>query len=136
MTLRHLIGPLGTLTAITFGLALLNFFVKFINKKYISKLGKDQKHFIDLYRKFMKLIVKYHKFIGIISVSLLSIHFYTAFSSNRISTTGIISAIIMLVLFLLGIYGAYINRTIRGNWLKVHRVLAFLLLISIVIHTL
>jgi hypothetical protein len=136
MKTEDLIGLLGWVTAISFGIAILNFFVKYINKKYISKLGKDKKQIVDLYRKIMRIIVKNHKLVGTIAVVSVLIHFFIAFSANRIKITGIIAAAIMAILFLLGFYGAYINKNYKGMWLKVHRILAFSLIIAIIVHVL
>ncbi len=40
----------------------------------------------------------------------------------------------MATIFFLGIYGAFINKRHKGMWLKIHRGMAFALLIAIVIH--
>lgn len=134
MKIADLIGFLGWVTAISFGLAILNFFVKYINKKYINKLGKEKKQIVDLYRKIMKLIVKNHKLLGTIAIFSVLTHFIIAFLSNRISVTGIIAAILMATIFSLGVYGAFINKNYKGMWLKMHRVMAFALLLAIAIH--
>ncbi|MGL5352534.1 MAG: hypothetical protein ACRDA5_04320, partial [Clostridium sp.] len=68
MNIGDFIGFLGWVTAISFGLAILNFFVKYVNKNFINKLGKDKKQVVDLYRKIMKIIIKNHKLIGTIAV--------------------------------------------------------------------
>lgn len=136
MSDRTLINFLGWVTAISFCLAILNYFVKYINKKYINKLGKDKKQIVDLYRKIMKLIIKNHKLLGTIAVVSVLSHFLIAFPSNRIRITGIIAAVLMFIIFSLGVYGAYINKNYKGLWLKVHRIIAFSLIVAIVIHVL
>lgn len=136
MRTGDLIKLLGWVTAISFSLAILNFFVKLVNKKYISKLGKEKKQIVDLYRKIMRIIVKNHKILGTIAVASVLAHFFIAFSSNRISITGIIAALIMASIFILGVYGAFINKNYKAMWLKVHRILAFTLLIAIATHVL
>ncbi|MBU3158468.1 hypothetical protein KPL37_01615 [Clostridium frigoris] len=113
---------------------MLNYFVKVINKRYISKLGKEKKQMIDLYRKLMKLIIKYHKLAGTIAIFTVLTHFIIAFSSGRISITGIVAASFMVIIFFLGVYGAFINKNRKGMWLKVHRTMAFVLLLAVVIH--
>lgn len=136
MNTRDLIGILGWVTAISFGVAILNYFMKFINKKYINKLGKEKKQIVDLYRKVMKIIIRYHKLAGTIAVISVLTHFFIAFSNGRISISGIIAAILMVLIFILGFYGAFINKKIKGSWLKVHRLIAFALIIAIAIHIL
>ncbi|MBX4260639.1 hypothetical protein KTC96_05290 [Clostridium estertheticum] len=113
---------------------MLNYFVKFINKKYISKLGKEKKPIVDLYRKLMKIIIKYHKLAGTIAIFTVLTHFIIAFSAGHISITGIVAASFMVIIFLLGVYGAFINKNRKGMWLKIHRTMAFALLLAIVIH--
>lgn len=134
MNLRELIGPLGMLTVIFFGVALLNFFVKFINKNYINKLGKDKKNVVDAYRKVMRFVVKYHKLAGILAVVCMMVHFFIAYSAHFILINGVVALVIMLVVSGLGIYGVYISKNMRGNWLKIHRILAFVLLLAIIVH--
>lgn len=136
MSLRMLAGPLGFFTAFSFGAAILNFFIKYIYKNYINKLGREKKQFVDIYRKIMKITVKYHKLFGTIAIIAVAAHFFILISSNRISLTGIIAGVVMLIIFSLGFYGAYYNKNMRGMWLKVHRILAFFLLIAILLHLL
>ena len=135
MNLRHFISPLGILTAIGFIFALLNFFVKFINKNYILKLNKDKRYFASYYTKIMKFIVKNHKTAGIITFILMLSHFFIAYASHRIKMTGIIAAAIMLMVVILGIYGK-LNKKVRGKWLTAHRTLAFILILAIILHIL
>ncbi len=136
MNLRFLVTPFGILVGIAFGFAILNFFVKYINKVYINKLGNDKKDLKQTYRSFMKPIVKYHKIAGILAIVFLGIHFYATFSSGRIKFSGVIAGVIMLIVVSLGIYGFKISKNKRGPWLKVHRILAFVLLFAIVFHVL
>jgi len=134
MQSRSLLGLFGLITVISFAIAILNYFSKYIHKKYISKLGKDKNEIVVIYRKIMKIIIKNHKLAGSIAIFSVLTHFYIGFSANRISTTGIIAALFMASIFFLGIYGAFINKTYKGMWLKVHRGMAFVLLVAILIH--
>ena len=134
MQVRDLIELLGWVTVISFGIAISNFFVKYIHKKYINKLGKEKKEIVALYRKAMKIIIKNHKLVGTIAIFSVLTHFFIAFSSNRISITGIIAALFMASIFFLGVYGGFINKNYKGKWLKVHRIMAFCLLIAIAVH--
>ncbi|MBP2033445.1 succinate dehydrogenase hydrophobic anchor subunit [Clostridium algifaecis] len=112
---------------------LLNFFVKYVNKRYINKLPKDKKKYADMYRFIMRYIVKYHRIIGIIAPVSIIGHFYFMYSYIGLSVPGLIATIIMFVTVLLGIYGV-INKNIRGSWLKVHRFLAFILIFLVIFH--
>jgi len=134
MQTRVLLGFFGIITVISFSVAISNYFVKYIHKKYIIKLGNEKKQLVDLYRKIMRIIIRNHKLIGTIAIFSVLTHFFVGFLSNRISITGIIAALFMFIIFFLGIYGAFINKNHKGMWLKVHRVMAFVLLVAIVIH--
>lgn len=134
MGTKDLIGVLGLVAAISFAVAILNYFVKYINKKYINKLGKEKKQIVDIYRKVMRIIIKNHKVAGTIAVISVLAHFVISFSNGRVSITGIIAAVIMILIFILGFYGAVINKNIKGNWLKVHRFIAFVLVVAIAVH--
>lgn len=127
---------LGILTALFFGLAILNYFVKLVNKKFINNLGKDKKPMVDLYRKIMKLIIKNHKTFGVLAVVALLAHFFIGFVSNTIKITGIIAAVLLVATFSLGVYGAFINKNKKGVWLKIHRIVPFVLILAIGLHVL
>ncbi|MBU3181188.1 hypothetical protein [Clostridium psychrophilum] len=134
MQTRAIFGFLGFIAVISFGIAIANYFVKYINKRYISKLGKEKQEIVVLYRKIMKIIIKNHKLAGTVAIFAVLAHFIIAFTSIRTSITGIIAALFMLTIFFLGVYGAFINKKHKGMWLKIHRGMAFVLLIAIVIH--
>lgn len=134
MQTRVLLGFFGIITVISFSVAISNYFVKYIHKKYIIKLGNEKKQLVDLYRKIMRIIIKNHKLVGTIAIFSVLTHFFVGFLSNRISITGVIAALFMFIIFFLGIYGAFINKNHKGMWLKVHRAMAFVLLVAIVIH--
>lgn len=136
MNLHRLIGPSGFLVGLAFAAAMLNFFVKFINKNFVNKLDNSYKKFKDIYRKILKIIVKYHKIFGVLALIFLAAHFYVSYFSNRIKFTGIIAGFIMLVVVLLGFYGNLFAKNKRGNWLKFHRILAFVLLAAVALHVL
>lgn len=136
MKTGDLIELLGWITAISFGIAILNYFMKYINKKYINKLGKEHKEIVVWYRKIMKVIIKNHKLAGVIAVFSVITHSFVAYSTNHIRISGIIAALLMATMLFLGVYGAYINKNYRGNWLKVHRIIAFALIAAIGFHVL
>lgn len=125
---------LGWVTAVSFGFALLNYLLKFINKKYISKLGKEKQKAVIYYKKIMRIVIRYHKLAGITAMTSVTLHFIVALINNRILISGIVSALLMLILFILGVYGAYINKNLRGGWVKIHRATAFILILTVLIH--
>lgn len=127
---------LGWVVVLGFGVALLNYILKYINKKYVNKLSGEMKKYIDMYRLLMRYVIRYHKLAGIIASATVIIHFIIMYSLKGLSTFGIISAVLMWIVFLLGIYGAYINKNYKGAWLKIHRTAAFILLLTIAVHVL
>jgi len=132
--MREMAGLFGWIGVWGYAIALLNFFMKYINKKYVNKLPKDKQKFIDIYRGLMKFIVKYHKIAGIIASISIVFHFYLMFSFRGLSISGLIAAVVMWIVFTLGIYGFRINKNMKGSWVKVHRILSFLLIVLIVFH--
>ncbi|MDD3224867.1 MAG: hypothetical protein PHX70_09265 [Clostridium sp.] len=136
MNLHRLIGPSGFLVGLAFTISILNFFVKFINKTFVNKLDNSYKSFKVVYRKILKIVVKYHKIFGVLALLFLAIHFYVAYFSNKIKFSGIIAGFIMILVVLLGIYGNSISKNKRGSWLKLHRILAFILLATVALHLL
>jgi hypothetical protein len=127
---------LGWTTGIFFSVAILNFFVKFIHKKVINKLGKDKRPFVDLYRKMMKVVVRSHRLTGIVAALSVLAHFLLTVLSNQFSWTGVVGGLLMGALLLLGLYGAYIYKKNKGLWLQAHRIISFILLAAIVFHLL
>lgn len=128
-------GFLGWVTAIAFGLAILNFFVKYINKKYIINLSKEKPGLAKKYRIVMRYIVKYHRWAGIAATIAVILHFIVIYTTKDIiSFTGVIAAVAMILIFLLGIFGTYIQKKVNGSWVKIHRGISFVLIAAIVVH--
>ena len=70
MFISKLIELLGWLTALSFGLALSNYILKWGNKHVIPKFPENLKKFIPLYQKLMKLIIKNHKWFGLFAFAV------------------------------------------------------------------
>jgi len=127
---------LGWVAVVGYSIALLGFFCKYINKKYINKLPKEKKQIAVNYRFVMKYVLKYHKIAGIIASISIAVHFYLMYNNYGLSLSGLTSAIVMWTVFGLGIYGYAINKNLRGSWVKFHRMLAFILVLLIIFHVL
>lgn len=130
--LRELGGFFGGVTIFFYAMAVLNFVVKFVNKKFRPILSKNE-NFYKFYLKFMKFIIKEHKLFGILTVVSLLIHFSIQFSQYGINIAGVVAAGIMLLQVILGIT---MKKTSKGKKpvLITHRIIAAALLISIIIH--
>lgn len=136
MLLWELVGLLGWVTAISFAVALSNYLVKFVHKKWISKLPKTYESWVLRYRVLMKWVIKLHRPAGFVAFIGLLSHFALAFSQGRLSLTGFISAIVLLGTFSMGIYGAFFKKSPKGSWLRLHRLMAFALIVTISAHVL
>ena len=68
--MRLLGEALGVLTAILFGFAIANFLIKWISRKWIMKLPKENA-FRGVYQTIMKFLVKNHRFFGFGAAALM-----------------------------------------------------------------
>lgn len=135
-------NTLGWITAYGFGLAILNFFVKFIFKNYITPFlkrkpneAKKYSKIINIYKLVMKYVVRYHKIIGGIGTAALLFHLLLEMKYRYLSITGVIAALLMVSIILLGILGVTVfKKKPRGTWVNIHRVLSFLLILFILLH--
>lgn len=93
---------LGILTAVLFGIAILNFCVKFVNRKWVMKLPKESK-FKQSYSTVMKFLVKNHRFFGIGAAALMVAHVVLQLIFKWVSVTGILTAVLAVVTVALGV---------------------------------
>ena len=124
---------LGTLTGIGFLLALLNYPIKWVNKRWISKLNK-QSALKKYYTKIMQWLIKYHRFFAFGAMITLIIHLVLQINFKWLSTTGLISAGLLLANVLLGAYGYFQQKRKRGPWLHVHQFVTLALLVAVIVH--
>ncbi|MPN31381.1 hypothetical protein SDC9_178855 [bioreactor metagenome] len=93
---------LGILTAVLFGGAILNFCVKFVNRKWVMKLPKESK-FKQGYTSVMKFLVKNHRFFGFGAAALMVAHVVVQILFRWVSITGLITAGLAVVTVVLGV---------------------------------
>ncbi len=93
---------LGILTALLFGIAILNFCVKFVNRKWVMKLPKESK-FKQSYTAVMKFLVKNHRFFGLGAAVLMVLHIVLQLVFKWVSVTGILTAALAVVTVALGV---------------------------------
>lgn len=132
--MKDLGETLGILIIVFYSLALLNFVIKYIFKHNRSILQKNKK-FFEVYKKVMKFFVTFHRFFGMTTILLILAHFYVQFSTRGPSSTGILAASLMFIQVGLGMYGIYAKNKWK-QWIVVHRVLALLIGLAILIHIL
>ncbi len=129
------IGKLfGLLIILFYILAVLNFCFKFLNRNYQDILKKNE-GFYKIYMRLLKFFVKSHKYFGGAAVLMILAHFYLQFSRFGISVSGSIAALVMLLQVGLGVYGQ-VQKKRSKIWLMLHRGIAVVLLVMILIHIL
>jgi len=122
----------GFLIIFFYSLAVLNFCFKFLNRNYRDMLKKNEKFYTN-YMEALKFFTRYHKYFGGATILMILIHFFIQFSNYGINITGCAAAGTMLIQIGLGIYLQKQKGT-KKVWLMVHRVVAVVLLITILIH--
>jgi len=122
----------GFLIIMFYALALLNFCLKFLNRHCQDTLKKNE-GFYKLYMKLLKFFLKYHKYFGGATIVMILIHFFIQFTRFGISITGGIAAGTMLLQIGLGIVVGK-QKSKNKVWLIVHKGIAALLLVAILIH--
>ena len=123
---------LGFLIILFYALTISKYVFKLITKYFGERLSKYKK-FYEIYRKINMIITKYHKIFGFSTIIFILIHFFVQFSNYGLSITGLIAALLMLFQILIGLYGV-LTKKINKNWRLVHKVIAFVILIAILIH--
>jgi len=125
---------LGVSIVVFYSLSVLNFIVKYINKRYRSIINPNPK-LKSVFNPFMKFIVKNHKLFGLLTAVALIAHFTVQYSLFGLSTTGAMAGATLILQVFLGGY-IYRKKIRKGFWFKFHRMLAFILVIAILIHIL
>jgi len=128
-------GFFGWLLIAAFVGTILNYCIKFVNKKWGKKISSNPtgKKIIKL---LMTIFVKYHKYFGFMTLLFLLTHFFIQFSKSGINWTGAIAAALMILQVLLGIYANLKKRPRKGAWFVTHRTIALLMIVAIAYHLL
>lgn len=100
--MRLLGEALGILTAILYGVAIANFLVKWINRKWVAKLPKENS-FRGGYQTAMKFLVKNHRFFGFSAAAVMVVHVVLQILFMWTSITGIVTAAFAVLTVCLGI---------------------------------
>ena len=122
----------GILIIILYGLTISKYILRFIDKKYKDKLSKYET-FYKIFSIIKKFVMKNHRILGVSSILVLLIHFIIQFSTVGFSLTGLLAAVLLISQAILGIY-MVVNRKRFKTILKIHKVLASILIIAILIH--
>lgn len=132
----HIIGiTIGWIIAAGCFLAVMNYFVKFIYRKEISKIPIDSS-FRSKYLAFMKIVVKNHAYIGLYLVTLIFLYLFIELVHEGFFVTGLITGGLMLFQLALGAYGKFSKHKLKSLWLYFHRTIAALLMVALFSHIL
>lgn len=129
-----MIKLLGVCVAVCVISCLMNLLLKQISREYIRKLSPENANFIAMYRKYMRFMIRHHRFFGFAGICILTAHGLLAYMQIGLSLTGLIAAFLMTTTVCSGSYGYYLKKNYRSAWLDFHRMLAFLLLVVVIIH--
>lgn len=111
----------------------MNYFVKVVNHKIISKLPQNSS-FRKRYSWFMQAVIRTHPYVPLFLISVILLHLIMELIHTGFFITGIITISLMLIQIILGIYGTYIRNKKRGLWFYAHRTVSIMLGLSIIIH--
>ena len=123
----------GWLLVIAFGGSIMNYCLKFINKRFGKSISENS-YGKKIMKLLMTIFVRNHKYFGFATIVFLITHAIIQFSQYGINTTGLIVAVIMICEVLLGIYANIKKKPRKGIWLSTHRIISILLIIGIAVH--
>ena len=126
-------GFLGILTGLLLGLALLNYVVKWGNRRWVMKLPKDSK-FKAVYTPVMRFLVRNHRFFGLGAAVTLAVHVYLQITYRWVAVTGLIASSLLGVDVLIGAWLYFKQKGKRGILLYVHRAMGVALIVAIAVH--
>lgn len=130
--MRELGNLMGSLTAILFTVAFLNRPVKAINRKYGKQIAKTS--FKATFQSLMKFLVKNHKLFGALAGASALVHAVMKYSVYGFVASGFLTLSLIVLQGALGGYGFRQMKGKPGVWLKVHRLIPYLVFLSIFNH--
>ena len=123
---------LGGLTTLLLILALLNYCVKFANRKWVMKMPAESK-FKQKYPNFMKFIIKNHRYFGFGAAVMMVAHLVVQILFRWVSVTGLVTAGLAVVAVVLGVVMFKAKkRTPAMLW--AHRGSAVALIVALAVH--
>lgn len=126
---------LGWLIVAGYGLAVMNYLVRWANKRWFSKLHKDslvKRYYLNL----MRLIVHNHRWFALSATLALIVHFVLQIMFRWVSLSGLFALAFMVINAGLGIYGFYFKKSKRTLWFIIHQAAAVILIAAIIFHVL
>jgi hypothetical protein len=114
-----------------FFLSILNLFIFFANKYFISKHHGNPKR-LNLWRQVTKPLAVQHRWLGMVSFAFILIHGYIAISMGSIPRSGLWVLAPVTVGSLIGLSKTFFNH--KANTFKVHLLLLSITAILILVH--
>ena len=121
---------LGFLIVFFFVLAFAKYVFRLLDEKYFQLKEKEPKVY-SIFKKIYNLLEKYHSLFGYLALFFIIAHLVVQTVYIRFSYTGIITAGLMVIQIVLGLYG---KKATTESWYKIHKVLPFLIAISFFTH--
>ncbi len=129
----YLLGKaLGVITAVLYCVAILNFFIKWGNRKWIMKLPKENA-FRGYYQTAMKFLVKNHRFFGFGAALVMVAHMVLQILFQWVSITGLVTAGLAVVAIILGII-MFKSKKRSAFMLWAHRSAVIALTVAFIVH--
>ena len=125
-------SALGILTASLYLIAILNFFVKWINRTWVMKLPKESA-FRGSYQSVMKFLVKNHRFFAFGAVALMAAHVVVQILFQWVSLTGLVAVGLALIAAVLG-WIMFRSKKRAPALLWAHRSAVIALTAAVIIH--
>jgi len=126
---------LGWLIMIAYAGTLMNFVVKFVNKKIMANKSASAK-VKDIMKLLLKIFVKNHKLFGFATILFILIHLILQTLTFGLNTTGLIAASLMLLQVFMGMYGTAFHKKRNSLWFHLHRIVAVSILLGVAVHLL
>jgi len=123
---------LGWLIIASLLLTLMNYPIKKINRA-ASRLPQTDKR-RQLAARLTRFLTGNHRFLALLTLILLIAHLIIQSIYRWISLSGLIAAALLIVTGLFGGFGHFVRKKKRGTWFYIHRSLAALLVIAIIVH--
>lgn len=123
----------GWLLIISFTGTILNYVLKYINKRYGKKITSNPRG-KKVIKVFMTVFVRNHKYFGLATVLFILAHFVTQFTRFGLNITGGIAAAVMICQVALGFLAHMKKWPRKGAWFILHRAIAVILIAGIATH--
>lgn len=129
----NLVGSaLGWLIIVSLFLTLMNYPIKKINRAASRLPTTDTRR--RLAARLTRFLTSNHRFLALITLFVLIAHFIIQSIYRWVSLSGLIAAVLVIATGLLGGFGQFVRHKKRGAWFYIHRTLAALLAIAVIVH--